>query len=643
MLAYKYTFTNIFNGKSFTIGEDSEGNDACLTGKGLILQSYPGFLLDVRNEEIVKSGQHGIWDFFSFYGKRNLTFQGLIKAGSHAEVVAYERKMQEVLSLPAQPVVGVNDGYVRVEWEDDNGDIWSVMAKIQQDLQFTRQIKQQLQANFFLSLKVTDPFIVSKTENEVVGLMGWRQGQFIVPGFIPNNINIVFNNAISIYQKGNTDAPAIYRLYGACDNPKITRLDEIPAQETLLADFNSTENWSGGTIDIDHIQSGNEARKLTSINGVQATMVLTQPMDLDYDEFYSIETILSSTDVSDGWSVVGDADNLQVDTLVKMEGTASLSFDILAASTPNNYAGIKNSSLIPISLENYKNVYIETWVYIPNVTNVTGIYLDLSSDSGGVNGAKQTVAVDYQGNPLAAGFNKIRFYLDNMTPYGTGLDRSSIQFVESRIVYSAGQSDMFGCRFDSFILYGDIKRQFVTFFFYIDDVTKMEIGDYLTGKNYIKFIENSGVDEFVVEFNKGNNTIRNGWNYFRCLKDEFEIIGTPIWTNITAVEFSIRSIAGGTLNITFDELKVKNCTFNETYLKLLLSLASNEYVDFDVQGGTIIKNDGSDVSGYLTLESTWFYIVPGKNTLLYESDASPPVSWEFPTQQVKIFWSDTLI
>ena len=200
MLNYRFTLTNKFNGKTITLGTDTAGNFAEDVGRGIILQSYPGFELEVRNEEKYKSGQHGIWDFLSYYGKRNITFQGYIIGKTHAEVITYERLMQQVLSLPAQPVVGVNDGYVELKWEDDFGNVWLTDVKIQQDLQFSRPLKQTLVANFFVSLKATNPFVLSETQYSISGLRGWRQGQFILPGFLPNTIDIVFNNAINLYQ-----------------------------------------------------------------------------------------------------------------------------------------------------------------------------------------------------------------------------------------------------------------------------------------------------------------------------------------------------------------------------------------------------------------------------------------------------------
>lgn len=552
-----------------------------------------------------------------------------------------QRRIQEVLALPAQPIP-TNDGYVKVSWTDDYGDSWYVMAKITQDPQFSRVLRGQLQMAFFISLKAVDHLILSTEENLVSGLMGWRQGQMILPGYLQNNINIILNNEIDIYKDGNADAPLKIRLYGAADNPKITKLTEIPSEETVLASFEPSEAWSGGVEDNLHYLFGGASRKLTSVNAIQDVMTLAGSFDLDYDPSYSISLTLSSLDSLSNWSTTGDATNLILDSVVKKEGAFSFNFMTDVSQSGSNFAGIRNSALSPIDASSYSSVYADFYVFIPSVANLTGVYLDLGS-AGGTNGGTFTATTDENGDPFAIGWNKVKIPLTSLVNYGTGLDASSIDTAEMRLVYSGGQADMLNCRFDSLIIHGAIKREFVTFSFYIDDVSNMEFGDYATAKNYIKFSSNIGVDAFVIEFQEGNNTLRNGWNYFRILKDEFEVIGSPTWSNIVQIEFSVKSIVGGTVNISFDDLRVKNLTYTEQYLALAYSLLDGEYADFDVAAGTIFKSDGTDLLPYLSLSSNWFYLVSGNNTLLYESDNNPLVTFVYPTQPVEIRWQDALI
>lgn len=453
MLGYAYTLTNNHTGRSFTIGRNDDGTGVCAVGRGILLQDYPTFELAVRNAQRNKAGQHGIWDFFSFYGQRNITFSGIIMANSHSDLDQFQDKIRDVLTLPSQPIANTNDGYITVSWTDTNGESWSVDAKIQSDVQFSRNLGNKLRSTFFISLKADNPYLLSSESFSGSQLRGWRGGQLLLSAFLGSKINLKFNEVLNIYQTGTADAPATYRLFGPGTDLKVTKLTETFTNSTTISDFSS--GWSGGTEDTDNFQTVGKAQKLTS-TGSQSTMTLTSALDL------------------------------------------------------------------------------------------------------------------------------------------TGAD-------------------------------------FITFYFFVDNVDNFAIGDYTTGQNYIKFKDTAGVDEFVLELSGGNDTIRNGWNYFIALRQEFKTIGSPSWSTITSVELSIKAKATTTLNVTFDDLRNRDISFTEQKLELNTTLSTNEYVDLDVINGTITRSDGSDASGFLSSDSTWFYISPRQNLLLCESsDANPNVTFEFP-------------
>ena len=79
MLGYKYKLENLYNGETIDINSALDSEQSCLTvdGRptGLRLTTYPTFELEVRNYEQEKTGQHGTFDFYSFYGKRNISRQ----------------------------------------------------------------------------------------------------------------------------------------------------------------------------------------------------------------------------------------------------------------------------------------------------------------------------------------------------------------------------------------------------------------------------------------------------------------------------------------------------------------------------------------------------------------------------------------
>ncbi len=455
MLKFYYTLRNNFNGKSFKIGYDLADNETCDSGKGILLQEYPQFELEVRNEERVKAGQHGIWDFFSFYGKRVITFSGLILATDHKELVTYQRLMKEVLALPAQPIAGLNDGYIEVTWFDDDNIEWFINAKITQDLQFPRRLGLQRQSQFFIGLKASEGEILTKILNSQDQIHGWVGNQMALPAFLPNNFNVVYNNLIDVYSIGSADASGIYRIDGPLVNPVISKFTETYSNNLVVGDFSTP--WTGGTEDTVHYQVSNVAQKITSSNGVQAVM-----------------SKLGSWDLND--------------------------------------------------------------------------------------------------------------------------------------------------------------PEYITFFFYVDNAENMAWGDYdyQEGEIYAKFIDNNGVDEFVAPLINGCPTIKNGWNYFRLLRDQFIIIGNPSWSTITEIEFSIKSKVGTDLTVTFDDLNCRDITDTEGRLELDLTLGYDDWVEFDVKAGTVLRENGNDVSGLVTLASEWLYVSPRQNLFLLQSGANPLLTNEFP-------------
>lgn len=464
MLAYKYTLTNTFISESLEINGALDSPYPCVTidGKptGVRLTTYPKFEVEVRNEDINKMGQHGIYDFYSFYGKRSMVFEGEIFAESHSQLVRIQDRIKRIFTLPSQPIEGVNDGYINIKWTDSLGTEYQVNAKVENDIQFSRTIDEKTSCSFYIGLKADSPYFLSVEDRIQAGVMGWRQGMFILPAFLPNNFRVKYNNLINVYQKGSADAPGSFKLYGPSVNPKITRLQEVYSNEFLISDF--TLGWIGGEEDRENFQLGGLARKLVSTNNVQEIMTYSQSMNLQ-------------------------------------------------------------------------------------------------------------------------------------------------------------------------------DREFITCYFYIDNVANMA-----TDGNYIMFREDTG-KEFIANLSLGNLTIRDGWNYFIMQKDRFDIIGTPSWQDITEVEIGVKSLPTKTVSITFDVLKERDIVFQESFLKINYSLSSGEYVEFNTRQGTIKKNGIIDLSGYLSLDSNWFQLLPKQNLLIYESESNPLLTYEFPTQPVEIKWNDAVI
>ena len=80
MIGYKFKLQNN-NGDSIYLNDFvTDPNNF------LALQDYPDFSVDIKNNEVAREGQHGIWDFYSFYGKRVLNFAGIIIGQTEGDV-----------------------------------------------------------------------------------------------------------------------------------------------------------------------------------------------------------------------------------------------------------------------------------------------------------------------------------------------------------------------------------------------------------------------------------------------------------------------------------------------------------------------------------------------------------------------------
>jgi len=471
-----YTFLNNFNGKTFSIGVNTDGSVVSQVGNGLLLQEYPTFELDVRNEEKNKAGQHGIWDFYSFYGKRTVTFSGIILASSYSNLLFFENKIKEVLNLPAQPISG-NDGYINVSWTDVDGLSWNIDCKITDDIRFSRASGNQLRAQFFISLKANDPYIKSIVGGLSEQTMGWRQGQFIDGAFLPNNINIKYNNVLQAYQNGSAESPGVYTVYGPCIAPKLTKLNEIYGSETLISTMEET-GWVGGTIDQVHTQVETVGRALVSTNEAGAVMSLSDSWDLTLGEYITcyfwvddkdnlavgnflynnsiklqttvdadyfvieLDKVLDSpvsikivegnslTERGTTWlgGLGGAYGLLEIDTYNQKYGDGCFTFGTDFAYRNPSYPEIGAEDIVytnnlypALSLnKQYNNSVFRFWLYIPDISKYSSPSVEFWwGQVAGVNCWYKSVTTDAYGAPLHSGWNMLQVVWASATVYGT--------------------------------------------------------------------------------------------------------------------------------------------------------------------------------------------------------------------------------
>lgn len=205
MIGYEFQLTNRA-GQSVTINDHSGASF-------IALQEYPVFDVDIKNSEIDKEGQHGIWDFYSFYGKRVLTFSGVIVGTSEAEVETLKNLLLQITALPPQPTTG-NDGLVLIKWTDATGNAWQIYAKLERAIRFDRQMKQPLRLNFVMTLKAPNPMIESQGAVIDTGVRGWQPGTLQLPTTLPAKIVPVYQNTFVVFNSGTYPSDTVIRLYG---------------------------------------------------------------------------------------------------------------------------------------------------------------------------------------------------------------------------------------------------------------------------------------------------------------------------------------------------------------------------------------------------------------------------------------------
>lgn len=278
--------------------------------KFIALQAYPSFEVDVRNDEINKEGQHGIWDFFSFYGKRVITFEGVIIGNDEEDVTEIKDLLQQVVELPAQPMTA-DDGTVIISWTDPRGRDVQTEAKITSPIRFNRNMREQYRLDFFLTLKSPNPVIESQELFEVNGLRGYEHGGMILPTALPFTLPHELINVLTINNQGNTVADITVRLYGSIhfpiNNPVITNLTTGAFMQVnvVLADeteYISINTRTGEVVDQDgndlsgDIENGSTFPRLNIGNNEliytsdESAGVLSPPVThLDTDEIVETE------------------------------------------------------------------------------------------------------------------------------------------------------------------------------------------------------------------------------------------------------------------------------------------------------------------------------------------------------------------
>jgi hypothetical protein len=140
------------------------------------------------------------------------------------------------------------------------------------------------------------------------------------------------------------------------------------------------------------------------------------------------------------WAAAGGASNLAVDTIYKVTGSASLSFDVTGSTT----SYIENSTMTQLDLsedENKSAIFV--FVYIPTPANLTSVTLSWGSSDADY--YTRTVTSAHPSTAFQTGWNLLRFDWDGSTTVGTPVD-TAIDYVRVSLAHTASDE---GYRVDS--------------------------------------------------------------------------------------------------------------------------------------------------------------------------------------------------
>ena len=151
---------------------------------------------------------------------------------------------------------------------------------------------------------------------------------------------------------------------------------------------------------------------------------------------------LDGIDTNGTWAVGDDATNLKRDTIQKVQGSASLRFD-LDGATMSGY--IENSTMSQVDLTEHDELSsLFTSIYLPNASLVTNVILRFGND--GSNYWTSTATTAHDSTSFQNGWNIVRFGWD--TEVGT-VNPAQIDYLRIIITYDGTAS--VGYRADSVI------------------------------------------------------------------------------------------------------------------------------------------------------------------------------------------------
>lgn len=222
---------------------------------------------------------------------------------------------------------------------------------------------------------------------------------------VSNFYSICYQAMIKV--KAKVDLPSSMRtvqltnpVYTAINNypiPVDASLDAISMIRPITPDITYIDftNINGRQLRTE--QKFSTLRKLyalRNINGIQTLLindVTTEPVVV-----HNCESVTANGTIT----AVGATTNVVANELQKVVGNASIGFDVGAGASN----GLEDTGMTSVDLSEQNDILY--FLYVPSITNLTGVRLSLGQSAGAYNQA--TVTTDFFGNALAQGWNLLR-------------------------------------------------------------------------------------------------------------------------------------------------------------------------------------------------------------------------------------------
>lgn len=158
---------------------------------------------------------------------------------------------------------------------------------------------------------------------------------------------------------------------------------------------------------------------------------------------------LDNTSAVTGWTAVGDATNIELDSSDYISANSSIKFEISSAG--NTTAGIEKATIDALDMTDYfdNSWSVFVWHKINSVTGITNYIFRIGNNSS--NYYSKTITTRSDGTAFQVGWNLLRFDLSNMTEVGT-VDKTNTDYIACYMTKLGSKIDEFNYKFNNFVL-----------------------------------------------------------------------------------------------------------------------------------------------------------------------------------------------